>query len=95
MDLEMEFFTASKCGGVIHGFNMNPSRIRPEKLQELAERSTSDAPNILDEESLAVSVKRASEFLQPVEMTWPFAWMVLRTYKEMKIVNSHDLDLNL
>ena len=61
MDLEMEFFTASRCGGIIHGFNMNPSHIRPERLQELARRSTSNEPLILDKESLAVSVKRASE----------------------------------
>ena len=74
---------------------MNPSLIRPEKVQELTRRFTSDAPNILDEESLAVSVKRASELLQPVGMIRPFAWMVLRTYERMRIVNNHDLDLTL
>ena len=95
MDLEMEFFTASRCRGIIHGSNMNPSRIHPEKLRELARRSTSNAPLILDKESLVVSVKRASELLQPVGMIRPFAWMVLRTYKEMKIINNHDLDLTL
>ena len=68
MDLEMEFYTASKYGGNIHGFNINPGFIRPEKAQELARRPTSDAPNILDTESLVVSVKRASELLQNVGM---------------------------
>ena len=58
-------------------------------------RSTSNAPLILDKESLAVSVKRASELLQPVGMIRPFAWMVLRTYEKMGIVNNHDLDLTL
>ena len=32
MDLEMEFFTASKCGRNTHGFNMNSGFIRPEKV---------------------------------------------------------------
>ena len=95
MDLEMEFFTANRCGGIIRGFNMNPGVIRPEKVQELAGRFISDAPNILDEESLAVSVKRASELLQPVGMIRPFTRMVLRMYESMEMVSNHDLDLTL
>ena len=95
MDLEMEFFTASKCRGITHGFNMNPNHVRPERLREIARRPTSDAPSILDEESLVVSVKRASELLQPVGMIRPFARMVLRTYERMEIVNNHDLHLTL
>ena len=95
MDLEMKFFTASRCGGNIHGFNMNPGFIRPEKVRELARRPTSDAPNILDKESLVVLVKRASELLQLVGVIRPFARMVLRTYKGMKITNNHKLDLTL
>ena len=95
VDLEIEFFTASKYGGNIHGFNMNPGSIRPEKVQELARRPTSDAPNILDTESLVVLVKRASELLQTVGMIRPFARMVLRTYKGMEIANNHELDLTL
>ena len=91
MNLEMEFYTASKYGGNIHGFDINPGFIRPEKARELARRPTSDAPNILDTESLVVSVKRASELLQNVGMIRPFARMVLRTYERMDIVNNHDL----
>ena len=74
---------------------MNPGVICPEKAQELARRFTSNAPSILDKESLAVSVKRANEFLQPVERIRPFARMILRTYEKMEIVSNHDLDLTL
>ena len=95
MVLEMEFFIASRCGGNIHRFNMNPGFILPEKVQELGRRSTSDAPNILDKESLVVSVKRARELLQPVGMIRPFARIVLRTYKGMEIANNHKLALTL
>ena len=73
MDLEMEFFTVSRCRGIIYGLNMNPSFVRPERIQELARRSTSDAPDIMSVESRAVSAKRASELLQPVGMIRPFA----------------------
>ena len=94
-DLEMEFFIASRCRGIVHGFDMNPSVIRPERLQEFARRSTFDAPNILDVESLAVSAKKARELLQPVGMIRPFARIVLRTYEKMKIISNHVLDLTL
>ena len=67
MDLEMEFFTASKCKGITHGFNMNPNHVRPERLREIARRPTSDAPSILDEESLVVSVKELVNFYSPWE----------------------------
>ena len=33
VDLEMEFFTASRCGGNIHDSNMNPGFIPPEKVR--------------------------------------------------------------
>ena len=74
---------------------MNPGSIRTEKVRELARRPISDAPNILDTESLVVSVKRASELLQTVGMIRPFARMVLRTYERMKIANNHELNLTL
>ena len=64
-----------------------------QKVQELARRSTSDAPNIMDEESLAVSAKQVSELLQPVGMIRPFSRMVLKPYERMGIVSNHDLDL--
>ena len=90
MDLEMFFYTTNNYGGNIHGFDMNPGIILPEKARELARRPFLDAPNILSAESLFVSVKRASELLQNVGMIRPFARMVLRTYERMNIVNNHN-----
>ena len=95
LDLEREFFTASKYRGLSHGFNMNHNYVCPESLRERARRPTSSAPSILHAESLVVSVKRACELLQPVGMIRPFARMVLRTYEGMRIVNNHDLHLTL
>ena len=83
LDLEREFFTASKYRGLSHGFNMNPNYVCPESSRERARRPTSDAPNKLHADSLVVSVKRACELLQPVGMIRPFARMVLRTYEGM------------
>ena len=53
-ELQLEFFTGSKCGGIIYDFNMNPGHVRPEKVRELARRSTSSAPLMIDNKSLVV-----------------------------------------
>ena len=74
---------------------MFPSVLRPERVQELARRSTSNAPNIISGESLAELAKQASELLRTVGMIRPFAQMVLRMYERMEIVSNHDLDLTL
>ena len=95
MDPEMVFFTASDYRGNIHGFDMNPGTIHPERAQDLARRSTSNAPNNLSAESLIVSAKRASELMQNVGDIRPFAKMLLRTYQRMHIVSNHDLFLTL
>ena len=74
---------------------MNPSVICPERVRELARRSTSDAPSILDIKSFAVSVKRASELLRTVGTINRFAQVALQTLERMRIDNNHDLNLTL
>ena len=94
-ELHLEFFTGSRCGGIVYGFNMNPGHVRPEKVRELARRSTSNAPLMIDYESLVVTVNRVSELLQPVGNIRSFAQMVLRTLQNMRIVSQHGLNLTL
>ena len=72
---------------------MNPTVICPERVQELARRSTSNPPNDLDIESLEVSVKQASELLRTVGTIRQFAQVVLQTLERIGINSNHDLDL--
>ena len=95
MDLEMVFFSGSNYRGNIHGFDMNPGTIHPERARKLARRQTSNAPNNRSGESLVVSAKRASELMQNVGDIRPFARILLRTYQRMNIMSNHDLFLTL
>ena len=95
MDLELEFFTGSKCRGIIYGFNMNPTAIHPESVREIARRPSSDTPTNFDIESLEVSVKRTSELLRTVGTINKFAQVALQTLERMGIEHNHDLNLTL
>ena len=51
-EVEVVYFTGSDFGGNNLGFNMDPGRVRPEVVHEMARRATSNAPSNLTEDSL-------------------------------------------
>ena len=95
MELETIFFNGSNYQGNIHGFSMNHGIIYTERPQEIGRRQTSNAPNSLSEDSLIVSVKRASELTQNNRTVRPFTMMLLKTYRRMGIMSNNDLHLTL
>ena len=74
---------------------MNPGMINSKQAREIRRRPTSNAPSNLSEESLVVSMKRASEPVQNDGTARSFARMLVRTYKRMGILSNNDLHLTL
>lgn len=58
-------------------------------------RPTSNTRNNLSQESLVVSAKRASKFMQNDRTFRPFARMLVKIYRKMGIMSNNDLHLIL
>ena len=55
---EQPYFTGSDCNSIIHGFNMNPTRVYPEVACEMSRRPTSNAPGNDTKDSLGAVLRR-------------------------------------
>ena len=66
-EVKQPYFTGSECNSIVHGFNMNPTKVYPEVAREMARRPTSKAPGNTTKESLGVGVRRVGVLLNKPE----------------------------
>ena len=91
-ELEQPFFTGSECNSIVYGFNMNPNKVYPEVVREMARRPTSKAPGNITKESFGVVARRVSVLLNKPE---GYAQPVLDTLDRMGIRSCEALDAEL
>ena len=66
-EVEQPYFTGSECNSIVHGVNMNPTKVYPEVARKIAQRPTSKAPGNTTIESLGVVVRRVGLLLNKPE----------------------------
>ena len=89
---EQPYFTGSNCNSIIHGFNMNLTKVYLEVARKMARKPTSNAPGNDTENSLGVVVRIVGLLLNKPE---GYVQPVFDTFHQIGIRSCDALDTAL